>query len=234
MLERINAKRKIRYICFTNDSRHLSNRLLLRTVLTVNKSAMERSSALADRHLVRSYTQGNEYALERLIRKHRQKVYGFLLNKLRDRDLANDLFQDTFIKVIQTLKAGRYNEEGKFIQWVMRIAHNLVIDHFRREKRMPQLRSREDFNILDIIPDAEGNAEDESIREQIIKDACLLMDHLPEEQRVVLHMRIYGEMSFKEIAEQTNVSINTALGRMRYALINMRKLIAKHRIILTE
>ena len=217
MLERINAKRKTWYICFTNDSRHLSNRLLLRTVLTVNKSAMERSSALADRHLVRSYTQGNEYALEQLIRKHRQKVYGFLLNKLRDRDLANDLFQDTFIKVIQTLKAGRYNEEGKFIQWVMRIAHNLVIDHFRREKRMPQLRSREDFNILDIIPDAEGNAEDESIREQIIKDACLLMDHLLEEQRVVLHMRIYGEMSFKEIAEQTNVSINTALGRMRYA-----------------
>ena len=195
---------------------------------------MERSSALADRHLVRSYIQGNELALEQLISKHRQKVYGFLLNKLKDRDLANDLFQDTFIKVIQTLKAGRYNEEGKFIQWVMRIAHNLVIDHFRREKRMPQLRAREDFNILDIIPDAERNAEDDSIREQIMKDACSLMDHLPEEQRAVLHMRIYGEMSFKDIAEQTNVSINTALGRMRYALINMRKLIVKHRIVLTE
>ena len=136
---------------------------------------MERSSALADRHLVRSYIQGNEHALEQLISKHRQKVYGFLLNKLKDRDLANDVFQDTFIKVIQTLKAGRYNEEGKFIQWVMRIAHNLVIDHFRREKRMPQLRAREDFNILDIIPDAERNAEDDSIREQIMKDACSLM-----------------------------------------------------------
>lgn len=187
-----------------------------------------------DRHLVRSYIQGNERALEELISKHQQKVFGFILKKVRDEDLANDIFQETFVKVIQTLKAGRYNEEGKFIQWVMRIAHNLVIDHFRREKRMPHVRQSEDFNILDVLNDGERNAEESNVHLQILQDAKKLVQYLPEEQKSVLMMRIYEGLSFKDIAEQTDVSINTALGRMRYALINLRKLIEKHDIVLTE
>lgn len=187
-----------------------------------------------DRFLVHSYVQGNEQALEQLINKHQQKVFGFILKKVRNEDVANDIFQDTFVKVIHTLKAGRYNEEGKFIQWVMRIAHNLVIDHFRREKRMPLVRETEDFNVLDILNDCERNAEEHTVYQQILKDAHNLVDHLPVEQKMVLRMRIYEGLSFKEIADKTDVSINTALGRMRYALINMRKLIEKHEILLME
>jgi RNA polymerase sigma-70 factor (ECF subfamily) len=187
-----------------------------------------------DRFLVHSYVQGNEQALEQLINKHQQKVFGFILKKVRNEDVANDIFQDTFVKVIQTLKAGRYNEEGKFIQWVMRIAHNLVIDYFRREKRMPLVRETEDFNVLDILNDGERNAEELTVYQQILKDAHNLVDHLPVEQKMVLRMRIYEGLSFKEIADKTDVSINTALGRMRYALINMRKLIEKHEILLME
>lgn len=187
-----------------------------------------------DRFLVHSYVQGNEQALEQLINKHQQKVFGFILKKVRNEDVANDIFQDTFVKVIHTLKAGRYNEEGKFIQWVMRIAHNLVIDHFRREKRMPLVRETEDFNVLDILNDGERNAEEHTVYQQILKDAHNLVDHLPVEQKMVLRMRIYEGLSFKEIADKTDVSINTALGRMRYALINMRKLIEKHEILLME
>lgn len=187
-----------------------------------------------DRFLVHSYVQGNEQALEQLINKHQQKVFGFILKKVRNEDVANDIFQDTFVKVIQTLKAGRYNEEGKFIQWVMRIAHNLVIDYFRREKRMPLVRETDDFNVLDILNDGERNAEELTVYQQILKDAHNLVDHLPVEQKMVLRMRIYEGLSFKEIADKTDVSINTALGRMRYALINMRKLIEKHEILLME
>lgn len=191
-------------------------------------------SVSQDRFLVHSYVQGNEQALEQLINKHQQKVFGFILKKVRNEDVANDIFQDTFVKVIQTLKAGRYNEEGKFIQWVMRIAHNLVIDYFRREKRMPLVRETEDFNVLDILNDGERNAEELTVYQQILKDAHNLVDHLPVEQKMVLRMRIYEGLSFKEIADKTDVSINTALGRMRYALINMRKLIEKHEILLME
>jgi RNA polymerase sigma-70 factor (ECF subfamily) len=141
-----------------------------------------------DRFLVHSYVQGNEQALEQLINKHQQKVFGFILKKVRNEDVANDIFQDTFVKVIQTLKAGRYNEEGKFIQWVMRIAHNLVIDYFRREKRMPLVRETEDFNVLDILNDGERNAEELTVYQQILKDAHNLVDHLPVEQKMVLRM----------------------------------------------
>jgi RNA polymerase sigma-70 factor (ECF subfamily) len=187
-----------------------------------------------DRHLVRSYVQGNERALEQLISKHQQKIFGFILKKVRNEDIANDIFQDTFMKVINTLKAGRYNEEGKFIQWVMRIAHNLVIDHFRKEKRMPLMRQTDDFNVLDILNDGERNAEEENVYQQILNDAKNLVEHLPYEQREVLKMRIYEGLSFKDIADKTDVSINTALGRMRYALINLRKLIDKNEILLME
>jgi RNA polymerase sigma-70 factor (ECF subfamily) len=153
---------------------------------------------------------------------------------VKDRQLADDLFQDTFIKVINTLQTGAYKEEGKFIQWVMRIAHNLVIDHFRRSKRFPVVESgEEDYDIFDTLVILDNNVEDRLISEQIHTDLHRLIELLPTEQKEVLKMRHYADMSFKDIAEQTDVSINTALGRMRYALINLRKLIREKDIILT-
>jgi RNA polymerase sigma-70 factor (ECF subfamily) len=153
---------------------------------------------------------------------------------VKDRDITEDIFQDTFIKVIKTLKKGNYNEEGKFLPWVMRIAHNLVIDHFRKSNRMPSFKNTDEFDIFSVIGDGNLNAEKQLIQEQIFADVRDLVNELPEEQKEVLIMRMYRDMSFKEISENTGVSINTALGRMRYALINMRKLIEKHKIILVE
>jgi len=187
-----------------------------------------------DQLLVQRYMSGEEYALQSLIERHQQKIFGFIISKVKDEDLANDLFQDTFVKVINTLKSGRYNEEGKFIQWVMRIAHNLVIDHFRRNKRFPTIRATNDFDIFDVIDSPEKNIEESTIYNQILLDAQRLIEHLPDEQKQVIQLRMKDNMSFKEIAEQTNVSINTALGRMRYALINIRKLIEKHQVILSD
>jgi RNA polymerase sigma-70 factor (ECF subfamily) len=153
---------------------------------------------------------------------------------VKDKQHADDIFQDTFIKVINTLKSGAYKEEGKFIQWVMRIAHNLVIDHFRKARRLPIVEnSNEDYNLLDNLRIYDESVEDRMITEQIHRDVRALIDHLPPEQRDVLLMRHYADMSFKDIAEQTDVSINTALGRMRYALINLRKLIEKREISLS-
>jgi RNA polymerase sigma-70 factor (ECF subfamily) len=187
-----------------------------------------------DAVLVSEYMQGREYALEILIHRHKQRIHGFIFSKVLDRDITEDIFQDTFIKVIRTLKRGKYNEEGKFLPWVMRISHNLVIDHFRRNKRMPKFQSRNDFDIFDVISDGEDSIESEMIASQVHEDVRRLVEELPEDQKEVLLMRIYKEMSFKEIAETTDVSINTALGRMRYALINLRKVIDKHNIILTK
>ena len=144
------------------------------------------------------------------------------------------MFQDTFIKVIKTLKLGKYNEEGKFLPWVMRIAHNLVIDYFRKNNRMPKFNNSGDFDIFSVLSDGALNAEAELIRSQIFSDVRNLVEELPDDQRTVLKMRMYNEMSFKEISENTSVSINTALGRMRYALINLRKLIEENNIILTN
>lgn len=187
-----------------------------------------------DSDLVKEYVRGNEFALEVLIDRHNQRVYSFIFSKVMDKDVADDIFQDTFIKVINTLKKGKYNEEGKFLPWVMRIAHNLVIDHFRRNKRMPKFESNDDFNIFSVISDATLNVENQIIKDQVDKDICRLIDELPEDQREVLYMRMYKDMSFKEISEATGVSINTALGRMRYALINLRKLIEKNNIVLVN
>lgn len=187
-----------------------------------------------DSELVSKYIQGEEYALEILIERHNQRIYSFIFSKVYDREIADDIFQDTFIKVINTLKKGKYNEEGKFLPWVMRIAHNLVIDHFRRNKRMPKFEGNEDFNIFSVISDGTLNIENQIIKDQVEFDVRKLMDELPEDQRDVLYMRIYRDMSFKEIAETTGVSINTALGRMRYALINMRKVIEKNNMILVN
>lgn len=189
---------------------------------------------LSDSKLVSMYINGNEACIEVLIERHQAKVYSYIIARIRDSDLANDVFQDAFVKVIQTLKLGRYNEEGKFLPWVLRIAHNLVIDHFRREKRMPTISPKSDFDVFDIIKDDSPSEESKMIWGQIESDLKRIIEFLPDEQQEVLKLRHYSKMSFKEIAEQTDVSINTALGRMRYALINLRKLIEEHNIVLTQ
>ena len=189
---------------------------------------------ITDAVLVRNYMDGSEAALSKLITRHQHRIYSFIFSKVFDRDVAEDIFQDTFIKVINTLKRGKYNEEGKFLPWVMRIAHNLVIDHFRRNKRMPKFDNSGDFNIFSVLSDSDLNIETQIIKDQIENDVKELIKELPEDQLEVLTMRIYKDMSFKEISERTGVSINTALGRMRYALINLRKIIEKHNLVLTN
>jgi|TARA_R110002051_G_scaffold18194_2_gene52614 RNA polymerase sigma-70 factor (ECF subfamily) len=187
-----------------------------------------------DATLVRNYITGDENSLAVLIARHKQRIYSFIYSKVYDRDVAEDVFQDTFIKVIRTLKRGKYNEEGKFLPWVMRIAHNLVIDHFRRNNRMPKFDNDGEFSIFSVLSDSSLNAEKQMCKDQVESDVRRLILELPDDQREVLHMRVYQEMSFKEISERTGVSINTALGRMRYALINLRKVIEKHNIVLTD
>ncbi|MCJ7467569.1 MAG: sigma-70 family RNA polymerase sigma factor [Maribacter sp.] len=188
---------------------------------------------IEDSVLVRDYISGDEKALEVLINRHNQRISSFIYSKVLDRDVTEDIFQDTFIKVIKTLKKGSYSEEGKFLPWVMRIAHNLIIDHFRRNKRMPMFEGSDDFNIFSVIGDEKPNIEKQLIKDQIDTDLRFLIEELPDDQKEVLLMRIYRDMSFKEISENTGVSINTALGRMRYALINLRKIIEKHNIVLS-
>ncbi len=192
------------------------------------------SKSISDATLVSQYIQGDEPSLSVLIKRHQQRLYSFIYSKVYDRDVTEDVFQDTFIKVIRTLKRGTYNEEGKFLPWVMRIAHNLVIDHFRKNNRMPKFNNTGDFDIFSVLSDGALNAEGELVQSQIVEDIRALVEELPEEQKSVLVMRMYNDMSFKEISENTGVSINTALGRMRYALINLRKLIEKHNIVLTN
>ena len=189
---------------------------------------------IEDSVLVKEYISGNEKALEVLIKRHNQRISSFIYSKVLDKEVTEDIFQDTFIKVIKTLKRGSYSEEGKFLPWVMRIAHNLIIDYFRKNKRMPSFEGNDDFNIFSVIGDDKPNAEKQLIKNQIDSDLRILVDELPDDQREVLVMRIYQDMSFKEISENTGVSINTALGRMRYALINLRKIIDKHNIVFNE
>jgi len=189
---------------------------------------------ITDAVLVKSYIDGDENALAVLIKRHQSKIYGFIYSKVSDRDIADDIFQDTFIKVIRTLKLNSYNEEGKFLPWVMRISHNLIVDHFRKNKKMPMFRETEEFSIFSIMSDNSPNIENRIITEQVENDLHRLIDELPDDQKEVLQMRIYQDMSFKEIADSTGVSINTALGRMRYALMNLRKVIEKNKIILTN
>ncbi|MFB9057578.1 RNA polymerase sigma factor [Mariniflexile ostreae] len=195
---------------------------------------MQENELISDAALVSSYIKGNESALEALIVRHKQKIYNFIYSKVYDRDVTEDIFQDTFIKVIRTLKRGAYNEEGKFLPWVMRIAHNLVIDFFRKNNRMPKFDNSGEFNIFSVLGDPALNAEKRMIKEQVDYDVRRLVDELPLDQKEVLLMRIYEDMSFREISDKTGVSINTALGRMRYALINLRKIIEKHNIVLTH
>ena len=179
----------------------------------------------SDQDLIHQYILGQESCLEELIRRYKSKVYTSIYLLVNDTYLAEDIFQDTFIKVINTLKAGKYNEEGKFLPWVMRIAHNLVIDYFRREKRTPVVTNVDGFDIFEVLQFNDESMEDKMVREQTHTDLKRLIHLLPSEQKEVLIMRHYGELSFKEIADITGVSINTALGRMRYALNNLRKMI---------
>jgi RNA polymerase sigma-70 factor (ECF subfamily) len=192
-----------------------------------------RNANLPDQELVDLYIKGDEPCLEILIARHKKRVFSYIMMVVRDRHLAEDIFQDTFIKVIQTLKRGSYNDEGKFLPWVLRIAHNLVIDHFRRIKRMPLVDAGEDFDIFSVLTLRQGNVEDRLVKTQIRSDVRKAIEKLPLEQREVLIMRHYMDMSFKEIADTTNCSINTALGRMRYALINLKKSLVKQHIALS-
>ncbi len=186
-----------------------------------------------DSVLVTGYINGCERSLAVLVERHKLKIFNFIYSKVFDRYIAEDIFQDTFIKVIRTLKRGVYQEEGKFLPWVMRISHNLVIDHFRKSNRIPIFESKDDFDIFQIIGDDVPNVESSMIDKQVVEDLQKLITELPDDQREVLTMRLYKDMSFKEIADSTGVSINTALGRMRYAVINIRKLIAEHQIVLS-
>ena len=186
----------------------------------------------SDQELIEQYLSGSQKSLEILINRHKRKIFSSIFLLARDKDLSEDIFQDTFIKAIQTIRAGQYNEEGKFLPWIQRIAHNLVIDHFRREKRMPMSRDTEEYSVIDNLSLADGNAEDDILKTQLRKELRRLVNELPFEQREVLIMRHFADMSFKEIADTTGVSINTALGRMRYALINLRRMIADQKLVL--
>lgn len=191
---------------------------------------MKAQSLLTDNELISHYRTGDESSIQTLIYRYKRKVFSYILMIVKEKHLAEDIFQDTFIKVIHTLKSGNYNEEGKFLPWVNRIAHNLIIDHFRRNKRLPMVENNDEYDIFSTIMVFDDCVETKLVTEQIHADIKNLIEYLPEEQREVLKMRHYAEMSFKEIAEQTNVSINTALGRMRYALINLRKLIKDNNV----
>ena len=186
-----------------------------------------------DSLLVKNYIAGDENALAVLINRHQSKIYGFIYSKMTDRDVADDVFQDTFIKVIKTLKSNSYNEEGKFLPWVMRIAHNLIVDFYRKNKKMPMVRETEEYSIFNILSDNSLTIEDQLISDLIEKDLQKIILELPNDQKEVLMMRIYQDLSFKEISDITGVSINTALGRMRYAILNLRKVIEKNQIILS-
>lgn len=189
---------------------------------------------LEDSLLIQRYVSGDEKALEALVNKHNQRLSSFIYSKVNNRSITEDIFQDTFIKVIKTLRRGTYNEEGKFLPWIMRISHNLIIDYFRKSSRMPMFEGADSYNIFSLMGDDKLDAERQIIKDQIDLDLGTLIDELPLDQKEVLVMRIYRDMSFKEIAENTGVSINTALGRMRYALINLRKIIEENDIVLTN
>ncbi len=191
---------------------------------------------LADQELISLYLSGNEGAFAQLLNRHKDRLFRYINSKVRDADLANDIFQDAFMKVIMTMKSGNYNEEGKFLPWLMRISHNLIIDHFRKTNKVRFLSEsrtlNEEFTIFHKLSTDEKNYLEERCETELESQMLGLLDHLPAMQREIIQMRIFQDMSFKEIAEMEDVSINTALGRMRYALINMRKLIDSNKIVM--
>lgn len=192
---------------------------------------------LEDKELIRAYLSGDQKSFELLLNRNKDRIFGYIISKVRNESLANDIFQDVFIKVIKTLKNGSYNEEGKFLPWVLTISHNMVVDHFRRSNKMKMISESssksEEFNIFSILSLTDSNIEDDIVKNQIESDIVNLVEYLPAEQRDVLKNRIFKGMSFKDIADSEEISINTALGRMRYALINLRKLVDKHNVSIT-
>ena len=188
----------------------------------------------SDKELIERYQDGDVQSFELLIGRYQKQVYSYILTLVKDKQLADDVFQDTFVKVIQTIKSKSYKDDGRFVQFAMRIAHNLVIDHFRKENRIPTVESSsEDYNYIDNVPITDHSVEQGLVVDQIYSDLHRMITFLPDEQREVLRMRIFDDMSFKDIADITNVSINTALGRMRYALINLRKMMVTNNMTLT-
>ena len=191
--------------------------------------------SLGDQELVKLYVNGNEKAFELLITRHKDRVYRFILSKIKDPELANDYFQDTFMKVIVTLKGGNYNEEGKFLPWVLRIAHNLIIDGFRKNKKvrfLSETRSAsEDYTVFSRLSNDDLNVLQITCKEELETQVVRFLDELPSAQKEIIYQRLYQDLSFKEIAEMEDISINTALGRMRYALINLRKLMDQHQVV---
>ena len=189
-----------------------------------------RAQNLSDQQLVSAFLSGDSLSIEHLILRHKDKVFRFIVSKVKDVDLANDIFQEVFIKVINKLREGRYNEEGKFISWVMRISHNMVIDHFRKESKVKMIRPNDDYNIFSAMGQELDSVESDVINKQVFNEVKDLVNYLSDEQREVVKMRYFSGMTFKEISEESGISINTALGRMRYALINLRKLKEKYNI----
>jgi len=192
------------------------------------------SNTVKDKILIREFLEGDYSSFDLLFNRHKDRVFAFIMSKVKDRELTEDIFQDTFIKVISSLQKGKYNEEGKFLPWMMRIAHNLIIDHFRKTSKMRKIRPTEEFDIFNILDDGSKSQEEVMIQKQIYNDLRLLIEELPLDQKEVLKLRYFEEMSFKKISEITGVSINTALGRMRYALINLRKLAEQQHIDLEK
>lgn len=196
------------------------------------------TTIITDSLLIAKYQQGDEDALSELIRRNKKELYSFIFYKIMDEELANDLFQDTFVKIIISLKEGRYNDDGKFILWAKRIAHNLIIDHYRLKSKHIKVSEttyeNEEFSIFDLLKETEENIEERLITNQIYDDLMKMLVFLPENQQEVIKLRFFDGLSFKEIAEQTNTSINTTLGRVRYALINMRKIMEENQVILTR
>ena len=188
------------------------------------------NSVLSDQELVKNYLNGDNASFEILLTRHKSRVFAFIMSKIKNRDLSEDIFQDTFIKVINSLQKGKYNEEGKFLPWMMRIAHNLMIDHFRKEAKMRHVRPTAEFDIFDVLDDGNKNQEEVMMQTQVHADLKVLIEQLPKDQKEVLEMRYFEDLSFKQISDLTGTSINTALGRMRYALINLRKLAEKQHI----
>ena len=191
--------------------------------------------SLSDTTLIAEFISGNGNSFSILLDRYQIRVNGFIYSKVHDPDLADDIFQDTFIKVVKNLRLGKYKDEGRFLSWVIRIAHNLIMDHYRKIKRLPKHESKiEYFDVLDRLVEQNSSIEESMIETQIHADLSLLIEELPDSQKEVLRMRLFQDMSFKEIGDQTGVSINTALGRMRYAVINLRKMIEERNLIFTQ
>tara|TARA_B100000900_G_C20446393_1_gene661246 strand:+ start:272 stop:865 length:594 start_codon:yes stop_codon:yes gene_type:complete len=193
------------------------------------------NSDIGDDQLIKNFINGDNQAFDVLLNKYQNRIFSYVIQLVHDYDLANDIFQDVFIKVVTHLKRNSYNHQGKFLSWVLRIAHNQVIDHFRKDAKMPSVgknSSNEDFNIFDVLKLEESSIEDEMVKKQILSDVRVLVEQLPNDQMEVVKMRYFSGMSFQDIADNSNVSINTALGRMRYALINLRKMMKEKNIVL--